>query len=204
MATQREVLQMCKDYRAFHSPFGGAIAPEDSHLRTASYGPAGFIEQGMEYPPSVRDSLRDSYEKFDHALKLAKRTPRGMFNYLLLYPVYFGDPADPSIATRWRAVGDHRIRAHDEFIEELTKLLKDHELHPVWPERMRRGEEMMVERRNNDFYEEYLQVKQEKLNEGLSESKANKEAIDIASARHGYRRTRAYEIVKVRSLERAG
>jgi hypothetical protein len=74
----------------------------------------------------------------------------------------------------------------------------------VWPERMRRTEEQAVERRNNDFYEEYLQIKQEKLNEGLSTSKANRQAIEIASTRHGYRETRAYEIVKVRSLERAG
>jgi hypothetical protein len=173
-------------------------------MRYAAYGPAGYVEAGMEYSPSVRETLAKSYEDLEHAITIYKRTPRGMFNYLLLRPVYFGDPADPAIATRWRQVGDYRIGAHDELVEGVADLLQDHDLFVVWPERMRRSEEKLVEKRNNEFYDEYLQVKQEKLNEGMSERKANKEAIEIAATRHGYGRSRAYEIVAVRRPKEAG
>ena len=61
-----------------------------------------------------------------------------------------------------------------------------------------------MERCNNEFYAEYLQVKQEELNEGLSARKANREAIEIAATRHGYGQSRAYEIVKVDLTKKAG
>ena len=62
----------------------------------------------------------------------------------------------------------------------------------------------IVERRNDEFYAEYLQVKEEMLNEGMSERKANREAIEIAATRHGCGQTRAYEFVKVRRPKEAG
>ena len=61
-----------------------------------------------------------------------------------------------------------------------------------------------MERRNDEFYAVYLQVKQEELSEGLSERKANREAMEIAATRHGYGPSRAYEIVKVRQTKKAG
>jgi len=46
----------------------------------------------------------------------------------------------------------------------------------------------IVERRNDEFYAEYLQVKEEMLNEGMSERKANREAIE--GEPRGYRDSR--------------
>lgn len=196
---RREVLQLLREWASFHAPYGGAIAPEDSHLRTASYGPAGYIEAGMEYPPGVRARLKESYRLLDHAITLRKRNPKGMFQYLLLRPVFFGDPADPAIADRWREVGDYRWSQLIEFVEGLAEDLEEHNLFVVWPERMARREEKLIEKRNDEFYAEYLQVKSEMLKEGLSERSANRKAIEVARTRHGYGESRAYEIVKVRS-----
>lgn len=177
---------------------------EDSHLRTASYGPAAYIEAGWEYPPDVRARLKKSYVKLGHAVTLRKRTPRGMFQYLLLFPVFFGDSADPAIADRWREVNDYRWTQLMEFVEGLADDLEGHNLYVVWPERMPRREEKLVEKRNDEFYAEYLQVKQERLGEGLSERAANRKAIEVARTRHGYGERRAYEIVKVRAPKEAG
>jgi hypothetical protein len=204
MATRREIQQLLKDYRAFHSPHGGAFATEDSHLRTAAYGPAGLIESGMEYSPQVRAALEKSYTKLGYAVTLLNRRPDMMFAYLLLRPVYFGDPADPSIAALWREASDYRTTHHDAYVEGLWDLLKDHEMFVVWPQRMPRSEERLVEKRNDEFYAEYVQVKTEKLNEGLKGRRANRQAIEIAATRHGYGESRAYEIVRIRGLAAVG
>jgi len=190
--------------RAFKTPYGGAFALEDTTMKDANYGAAGFVEEGMEYPRAVRQDLKHSYWLLENAVKLVKRTPEGMFAYLLLRPVFFGDPADPAIADRWRETGDYRWQKLWWFVEQCAELLEGHELYPVWPERMRRGEEQLVEKRNNEFFAEYEQVKREKLNEGLSLAKANREAISIAATRHGYSRSRGYDIVKVRGMQEAG
>lgn len=201
---RREVLQLFKDWRAFETPFGGAFALEDATMKDANYGAAGYIEPGMEYPKAVRRDLKHSYELLEHAVKLVRRTPKGRFVYqTVIFPVYLGDPADPSIADLW-SPADYRRQLRDWFVDQCAGLLEDHDLYPVWPERMRRTHEKMVEKRNNDFYEEYLQIKREKLNEGLTERKANRQAIVIAAARHGYRETRAYDIVKIRGMQVAG
>jgi hypothetical protein len=57
----------------------------------------------------------------------------------------------------------------------------------------------IVERRNDEFYAEYLQVKEEKLNEGMSERKPNREAIEIAATA-----TVTAKLVHTRLLRYAG
>jgi hypothetical protein len=44
---KREVLQLLRDYRAWHTPHGGAMPLDETGVADASYGPAGLIEAGQ-------------------------------------------------------------------------------------------------------------------------------------------------------------
>lgn len=201
---RREVLQLLKEWRSFHSPYGGAFALEDATLKDASYGPAACIETGAAYPKGQRAGLRKSYRLLDAAIELEKRTAEGMAAWLLLLGPYFGDPGDPDIVRRWREVGDERIGWHDWFVDRLAGRLAHKDLYVVWPARMSTRQEKQIEKRHNEFYEEYQQIKAEKLKEGMSQRKANKKAVDTASARCGLSLRRGYEIVQVREGRKAG
>lgn len=49
-AKQREVLQLLKDYRAYHSAYGGAMPLDETHAMDAAYGPAGIVNRGFALP----------------------------------------------------------------------------------------------------------------------------------------------------------
>lgn len=201
---RREVLQLLKEWRSFHSPFGGAFALEDATMKDASYGPAGFIEEGMEYPKKQRGRLKQSYQDLSHAIEIEKATTEGMAAWLLLHECYFGDPGDPAIVSEWRKASDYRIDYHDRFISRLADHLRHKDLYVIWPARMSVREETQLERRNDELFKEYEQLKAEKIREGLPERSANAQAVNIAATRHGYRRSRAYEIVQIRTGKKAG
>ncbi|MDP9480438.1 MAG: hypothetical protein M3R38_33050 [Actinomycetota bacterium] len=101
-AKRREVVQLLKDYRAWHSPFGGA-SPTDSTLNLetqGSYGPAGLIQAGQAFDREGRRLYAESYAALEHALTLLKG--KHFESWLVLLAPYLGDPGDPSLVTRWR------------------------------------------------------------------------------------------------------
>src|SRR4028118_2158126 len=69
---ERDVEQLLKDYRAWHSAYGGARALEDTGVKDASYGPAGYIWTGAAFDRGDRRLLAESYEALEHALTMLK------------------------------------------------------------------------------------------------------------------------------------
>jgi hypothetical protein len=59
----REVLQLLKDYRTFHTAFGGAMPLDETHVVDAAYGPAGMVASGAAFEERDVPGLRRSYEK---------------------------------------------------------------------------------------------------------------------------------------------
>ena len=101
-AKEREVVQLLKDYRTWHSPFGGA-APSDSTLNLeeqGSYGPAGLIQAGQVFDKTDRKLLRESFEHLEHAITLLREEYSQA--WVLLLGPYLGDPGDPAIVDGWR------------------------------------------------------------------------------------------------------
>jgi len=162
-ALKRDVPQLLKEYRAWHTAFGGATSiDEAANIAQASYGPAGYVEEGMyyfDYPKTYLMALAKSYQELEKAIRKVKRRPQGMFAWLLLRDVYFGDPADWRIAERWRAVGDYRIQIHDVFVGWLVEELEDIELHPIWPKPYSEKEEKDIERQNAEIYATYQRIR---------------------------------------------
>lgn len=99
-AKKREVLQLLRDYRAFYSAGGGAMAPEDTHMTSAAYGPAGMVFTGRDFEPPDRRLLSKSYEKLNAALRLLRRDHMEL--WVSLVEPYLADPADPSLVDHWR------------------------------------------------------------------------------------------------------
>lgn len=98
----REVVQLLKDYRSWHTPYGGA-SPTDSTLNleaAGSYGPAGLIVPGQAFDKEGRRMYGASYEALDRALD--ELLDEDLDAYLVLIEPYLGDPADASIVERWR------------------------------------------------------------------------------------------------------
>lgn len=170
-AKKREVEQLLRDYRAWYSPFGGALAPEDSHVRSADYGPAGLIFSGCEFEREDRRLLRESFEALRLALVLL-RSERGVISkhsngdeitglsaWTALIEPYLADPADPSIVDGWRKseyISAKRfLERHDVAIEKLAQYLRKEDLHVVFPVRMSENEEQKMERQNADIYAKY-------------------------------------------------
>jgi hypothetical protein len=69
---KREVQQLLKDYRAWHTRHGGAMPLDETGVADASYGPAGLIEAGQGFAKKHRTRLAKTYRDLDHALKLLK------------------------------------------------------------------------------------------------------------------------------------
>lgn len=164
-ATKRDVVQLLKEYRAWHTAFGGATSIDEvANMAQASYGPAGYVEEGMyyfDYPKPYLSALAKSYEELEKAINKVKRghNSKGMFAWLLLRDVYFGDPADWRIAERWRTVGDYRIQIHDVFVGWLVEELKHTELHPIWPEPYSEKQEKQIERQYAEIYATYQRIR---------------------------------------------
>lgn len=192
LTRERQVLQLLKDYRAWHTAYGGSLSPEDSHIRTAAYGPAALIETGAYWTRKERPRMEVSYEKLEHAITLLRESPDPVDRLcwaVLLHP-YLGDPGDPGIVSHWRKVKPELANWHDLAVKRLAALLAGHDLYVVWPKRMTSNEEKRIEQRNDELYGLYKRLREE----GTSKSEAVKQAALMC----GYGKTRAWEIVQVR------
>lgn len=100
MATKNDVLQLLKDYRAFHAPFGGARPLDETHIQQAAYGPAGLIETGAEFREGDAEALEESYYYLQVALGFLRRDHFGEWGALI--EPYLSDVADHSVVEDWR------------------------------------------------------------------------------------------------------
>lgn len=113
-AKKRDVVQLLKDYRVWHTAFGGALAPEDSHVKSADYGPAGLIFTGAAFDKKDRHSLREDFKSLNVGLRLLRQEKSlgksaitgekitGSQAWASLVEPYIGDPSDPSMVEDWR------------------------------------------------------------------------------------------------------
>jgi hypothetical protein len=166
-AKRREVTQLLREYRAYWSAFGGSTTMDEAQNmrgQAKSYGPAGYIEKGryyLEYPKAYLDALHQSYEELEKAKRRVTRRPKGMYAFLLLQDVYFGDPADWRIAQRWDEAKprDYRSPIHQVFVGWLAQELRDVELHPIWPTPYSESEQATSARQNAEIYATYQRVR---------------------------------------------
>jgi hypothetical protein len=192
-AREREVLQLLRDYRAFHSAFGGAIPPEESYITTAEYHSGPDIEAGAYWPESVREIARETYKLLDHALDaLYAEGTQGRLLYLLLLSPYLGAEADPAIADRWRARSENLAADLDLAIFKLAHYLRHQDLFVVFPSRMTSGQDREIERRNSELFQVYTQLR--------SEGRRKTESVETAADMCGYSVRRAWAIVKAREV----
>lgn len=113
-AKQREVVQLLSDWLTWRAAFGGALAPEDSHVRSAQYGPAGIVFTGAEFDRSDRLLLLESFADLWGALARLMREDAevgkhsngdpisGVGAYNALREAYLDDPGNYSIVDDWR------------------------------------------------------------------------------------------------------
>lgn len=85
---KREVVQLLKDYRDWHSAFGGA--GEINLQALGQYGPAGIIFKGMAFDPKERHMIEESFDLLEKALTVLKH--EHFEAWLLLHGPYIGDP----------------------------------------------------------------------------------------------------------------
>jgi hypothetical protein len=200
-AKRREVLQLLRDWRAFHTPFGGAMPTDESHLRSAEYTSGGYIESGDEFHPHDRRRLAESMDYLRHALTLLRI--EDFDAWLSLRRPYLSDTADFALVSEWREKArrgseDARgvIELHDRGVGRLAGYLANTSLYVVFPKRMSSMREKQIERRNDELWSLY---KTFRYSDGMSRNKA----IEKASEHCGYGRSRGYEIVDGREGRRA-
>lgn len=99
-AKRREILQLLKDYRPWHTPHGGAMPLDETGVIDAAYGPAGLIQTGQAFPRKDRRLLRETYEDLDHALNILKVADHDL--WIALHRPYLSDAADASVVAEWR------------------------------------------------------------------------------------------------------
>jgi hypothetical protein len=193
---KREVLQLLKDYRAWHTPHGGAMPLDETGVMDASYGPAGLIEARQGFEKEHRARLTKTYRDLDHALKLLKAVYHDL--WITLRRPYLSDTADLSVVAEWRRKAERgnkdaqgTVELHDLAVRVLAILLHGVDLYVVFPKRMTSREEKQVERRNDEFFALYRRYRDE---ERMSQNKA----IETAAEHCGYGRSRGYEIVDLR------
>lgn len=190
-AREREVLQLLKDYRAFHTAFGGAIPPEDSYITSASYHSPAYIEAGQYWPEDVRGLAVDTYSLLEHALTMLYNSGAvGRQCYLLFLGPYLGDPADPSIVEEWRKFRPNLAHYHDLGIEMLAGYLLGKDLFVIFPSRMTSRQEHEIERRNAELFGVYRGLR--------AEGRRKTEAVETAAQMCGYSTSRAWAIVRIR------
>jgi hypothetical protein len=166
-AKQREVLQLLRDYRAWHSAYGGAISlDEAANMTDTTYGPAGMVTTGAEFEPHDRKLLAESYEHLRHALTLLQNDgPLGMAAWSVLLTPYLGDPADPSIVAEWRKKRPNLAEWHDRAVSQLAWYLRKVDLHYVPPKIMSEQEEAAVEKQNASMYAVFQRLRVSGLKE---------------------------------------
>lgn len=161
---QRDVLQLLKDYRAWHTPYGGAISPDESEgVAETSYGPAGYIEAGMAFEKHGRSLLAESMALLDEALgRLAREN---FVRWYVLREPYLDDAADSSLVDHWRAWAPQsdtcaaKLGLHDKAIATLAEYLEDVDLYPVYPKLMSEKERHDMARQNAEAYAIYQRVR---------------------------------------------
>lgn len=164
---------------------------EDTGVVDASYGPAGYVEAGAGFDARDVRLLAESYEHLQDALTVLQGDGHeGMACYLHLLSPYLGDPADPSIVAEWREKRPGVARWHDLAVEKLAGYLRHKDLHVVWPKRMTGQQERQIDRRNDEFFRLYRELR------GEGRGKTN--AVKTASAITGYSERRGWQIVQVR------
>lgn len=166
-AKKRDVVDLLSAYRSFYSPFGGALAPEDSHVRSAEYGPAGLIFAGAEFDRVDRRRIAESFDALRLALVLLRSERAAIAKHSNGDPItgvsawsafiepYLTDPADPSVVEDWRLKAKRGytsarrfIERHDAGVAALAHYLKGVDLYVVPTKRMSQREETEVENEN--------------------------------------------------------
>lgn len=203
-AKKREVLQLLRDWRAWHTPHGGAMPLDETGLIDAAYGPAGLIQAGQVFEKRHRKLLRETYDYLDHALNILKTADHEL--WIALHRPYLSDAADSSIVVEWRKKAERgnedakgAVELHDLAIRVLAILLYNVDLFVVFPARMTSREEKDVERRNDEYFALYERLRDDLLAGGLSQRSANRQAIRDAAQMSGYSEPRGYEIVRLRT-----
>lgn len=118
LVTQRQVEQLLRDWRTWHTAFGAAAATDaELNLQAkGSYGPAGLIFTGAEFDTTdlkllarsfrlLRGAmlrLRNTLEVGKHSTAAGGDTISGFQAFASLFEPYLGDPADPGIVHKWR------------------------------------------------------------------------------------------------------
>lgn len=153
-ARERDVIQLLKNLQVFHAGFGGTPPiSETEGVTETSFGPAGFIYEGMEFRDelnkSARRDLEESLDLLEEALAELRRSNFPLY-YILKDP-YLQDPGDPSIVDQWRKLAPvsescaARVSMHDKAVAFLAEYLEDEDLSPFYPRLMSEKESRDVE-----------------------------------------------------------
>lgn len=167
---EQDVLNLLKDYQAWHAAFGGA--GEINLQAMGQFGPAGMIRKGAGFVGAnlTRDrwrALARSYQHLEEALEWLKRDHFAF--WMVLKKPYTGDPGDPSIVERWRkSENNNSIKWHDMAIALLCQYLKNTELFSVGTSHMSEEENRAVE----DQYSEWVAVFGRLRTKGFNEDQA--------------------------------
>lgn len=199
-AKVREIFTLLRDYRVFHTPFGSAMPVDETGVKDASYGPAGYIESGQAFSESERELLAESYTHLDRALLKMKNKDQGkavdigFMLWLALFPPYLGDPGDPGLVEEWRKdPNNQQVTWIDKAVEWLADELADTDLFVVWPKRMSTRVSKKVDDANDEVWRLYRTMR----GEGRSKSYC----VRTAALLTGYSERRVWEIVKIREKQ---
>lgn len=159
---QKDVLQLLKDLQTWRAAYGGALPPEDSHLKSADYGPAGLVQEGAEFEGFDREPLSETMKLLEEALA---RLAREEFpQWFVLKDPYLDEPGDPSLVDHWRRWASRsdacaaKVGLHDKAIATLARYLEDEDLHVVYPKLLSRTEERDIEESNAAMLAEYRRL----------------------------------------------
>lgn len=184
---KREVIQLLKDYGAWHAAYGAA--GELNFESRGQYGPAGMIFKGMVFNSRERAWLEESFDLLDKALIVLKH--EHFEAWLLLKRPFTGDPGDPSIIDVWREKNPGLMEWYHFAITKLAEYLRFQDLYVAWPKRINSRRPANVKESNDEFYRAYQQLKKD--------GETNRRAIQIAGEWCKIGEARGYEIVKVRT-----
>lgn len=161
---------------------------DESHIRSANYGPAGYIEAGRQFDKRDLKGLARSYEYLEYALTMLKNSDKQeeILAYTILLKPYLSDPADPGIVDVWRQQliewerERRRVREktparlsvwerehpkprsmewHDLGIHRLAHYLRFRTLYVVFPKLMSEEEEKKIEDQNAEIYAIYQRLR---------------------------------------------
>lgn len=192
---EREVLQLLRDYRAWHTAFGGAMPPDESYVSAADYHSAAFLEPGLYWPREVRAAVAESYDVLEDAITLVKNEgPVGFNAWLAALSPFLGPEADPSLVEHWRQTKPILADWCDLFVRKvagyLDRAIPRVQLFVVFPSRMTSGQARRIEDRNAELFNVYLSL--------LGDGHRKTEAVETAAMMCGYSISRTWAVVKSR------